>query len=137
MRRDTAILRAAFGVALSAGLLVAAGGARAHEDHPYKIDAARLVGPVACGECHRAELDAWRATRHATGPMKLARNPNALKMAAAMGLARIKAPGLCLDCHFTLDAAGGKVAGVPLAGISCESCHGAPARTGSSRTAGT
>ena len=41
-----------------------------------------------------------------------------------MGLKRIKGPGICLDCHFTLDILDGRVVGEPLAGVSCESCHG-------------
>lgn len=40
-----------------------------------------------------------------------------------MGIRRIKSESLCLNCHFTSQIKNGKP--MPIAGITCESCHGA------------
>ena len=101
------------------------GAAAAHENHPYKIDAGKLKGPLACAECHKPLFDAWKQSHHARAAQIVLRRPNALAIAKAMGLKRIKGPGLCLDCHFSLDSVDGVVAGIPLVGVACESCHGA------------
>ena len=104
--------------------LLFSGAAAGHENHPYKIDAAKLMGPLACAECHKPLFDAWKQSHHARAARIVLRRPNALAMARAMGLDRIKGPGLCLDCHFSLESAGGAALGFPLEGVACESCHG-------------
>jgi hypothetical protein len=112
------------GLALYLIALLVSGAAAGHENHPYKIDASKLKGPLACAECHKPLYDAWKQSHHARAARIVSRRPNALAMAKAMGLERIKAPGLCLDCHFSLDSASGAVEGFPLVGVACESCHG-------------
>ncbi len=106
---------------LNALLFSAAAG---HENHPFKIDAAKLMGPLACAECHQPLFDAWKQSHHARAARIVLRRAEALAMAKAMGLERIKGPGLCLDCHFSLDAVDGAVEGFALAGVACESCYG-------------
>ena len=101
------------------------GAAAAHENHPYKIDVEKLMGPLACAECHKPLFDAWKQSHHARAAQIVLRRAKALAMAKAMGLKRIKGPGLCLNCHFSLDSVDGAVVGIPLVGIACESCHGA------------
>jgi len=52
-------------VALFLIALLFAGGAAGHENHPYKIDATKLMGPAACAECHKPLIDAWKQSHHA------------------------------------------------------------------------
>ena len=92
--------------------------------------AARVVLPARCGECHAAEFDVWRTTRHATGFDTLHRSDRAKEISRNLDLRlmRRSAGGVtpaCLSCHYTpVPSRDGLRAG---GGVSCESCHG-PAR---------
>ena len=88
-----------------------------------KLDPAQVTGPDACGECHKSSVALWKKTRHATTFKKLPRMKEAKKIAKNLGIRRIKAESDCLSCHFTSAQVKGKVK--PIAGITCESCHGA------------
>ena len=94
----------------------AAGGAVAS-------DLAKTVGPNACAECHKQEVEAWKGTHHFKTFRELPRKPEAKKIAGKMGVRRIKTESLCLNCHFTVQQKDNKEE--PVAGISCESCHSA------------
>jgi hypothetical protein len=94
----------------------AAGGAVAS-------DPAKTVGPNACAECHKQEVEAWKGTHHFQTFRELPRKPEAKKIAEKMGVRRIKTESLCLNCHFTVQQKDNKEE--PVAGISCESCHSA------------
>jgi hypothetical protein len=98
-------------------------GARAEEDK-YHADPAKIMGPEACNECHAPMVEAWKLTHHFDTFTSMHRRPEAKDIAGKMGMRRIKDESLCLKCHYTdkIDDSG-KV--VPIAGISCESCHGA------------
>jgi hypothetical protein len=82
---------------------------------------AETMGPNACAECHKQEAEAWKATPHFSTFKDMPRNAEAKKIAAKMGVKRVKTESLCLNCHFTVQAKGNKEE--PIAGISCESCH--------------
>ena len=82
---------------------------------------AKTVGPNACAECHKQEAEAWKATHHFSTFKDMPRNAEGKKIAAKMGIKRVKNEPLCLNCHFTVQAKGSKEE--PVAGISCESCH--------------
>lgn len=86
-------------------------------------DPAQVVGPSECGECHASEVTAWRKTRHFKAYRGLTRRGDALRIAKKMGIKRIKRESLCMNCHFTSKPKKKRVK--PIAGISCESCHGA------------
>lgn len=86
-------------------------------------DPAKVAGPNACGECHKLEVEVWKGTHHFATFTELPRRKEARAVAKAMGLKRIKAESLCLDCHFTSQIDKGKPKAI--AGIACESCHGA------------
>ncbi len=109
-------------VATSVFLLGAPATVSAQE---LKLDPQKVNGPDACGECHKSTVTAWKASKHSTTFKNLPRSKDAKKIAKAMGLRRIKAESDCLSCHFTSGVAKGKVK--PIAGITCESCHGAGA----------
>lgn len=85
-------------------------------------DSQEVVGAGECAECHKQETEIWKATHHYKTFSRLPRKKLASKIAKAMGFKRIKSGSICLTCHFTSKVANDKVK--PIAGISCESCHG-------------
>ncbi len=86
-------------------------------------DASKVVGPTECAECHKDETAVWKGTHHFTTFRNMPRTDKAREIADKMGIKRMKAESLCLDCHFTNQVVAGKEK--PVAGISCESCHSA------------
>ncbi|NNM34997.1 MAG: hypothetical protein HKO53_18105 [Gemmatimonadetes bacterium] len=120
-------------VALAAAALIgAAGFIRAQErpsfeDSPFlRIDPERIVmsardARVPCGECHVDEFAVWEETPHATGFNTLHRSEGAADILERMDLQVAKRQeSLCMRCHYTVDTSLRAIAGV-----SCESCHGA------------
>lgn len=86
-------------------------------------DPSKVMGPNACAECHKNEAAVWKGTHHFKTFRDLPRSKEAREIAKKMGVRRIKAASLCLDCHFTTQPKGNKLKAI--AGISCESCHSA------------
>ncbi|MDB5172988.1 MAG: hypothetical protein JWN51_1761 [Phycisphaerales bacterium] len=88
------------------------------------MDPAKVVGSGKCAECHKAEDNAWQHTHHFATFTALPKEKRAKEIADAMGLeGGIRRNGTCLNCHFTVQNKEG--AATPVAGVSCESCHGA------------
>ncbi|MEP0548757.1 MAG: multiheme c-type cytochrome [Rhodothermales bacterium] len=98
-------------------------------DSPYlRIDPEKIViddkdPRIPCGECHNLEFETWRETKHATGFDNLHRTDRAQAILDNMDLSQSKRESLCLKCHYTANIKRDKVQAV--AGVSCESCHGA------------
>ncbi len=88
-------------------------------------DPTKIVGPNGCAECHKQEAEAWKGSHHFKTFREMPRKPEGTEIAKRMGVQRIRSEGLCLDCHFTVQKKDGNQQ--PIAGISCESCHGAGA----------
>ncbi len=86
-------------------------------------DSSKVVGPTECAECHKDETAVWKGTHHFTTFRSMPRSDKAREIADKMGIRRLKAESLCLDCHFTSQIVNDKEK--PIAGISCESCHSA------------
>lgn len=87
-------------------------------------DPRMVVGNDACVKCHAAEIQVWKQTPHARTFDELHRRPEAKQIATKLGLTSIKNEGRCVACHYTQQAnAGGDIHAI--AGVSCESCHGA------------
>lgn len=86
-------------------------------------DPAKIVGANACAECHKQEAEAWKGTHHFKTFSEMPRKAPAKEISEKMGLRRIKAESVCLNCHFTVQQKNNKPEVV--SGISCESCHGA------------
>ncbi|HEY5228972.1 MAG TPA: cytochrome c family protein, partial [Opitutaceae bacterium] len=86
-------------------------------------DPLKVMGPEACGECHKQEVEAWKLTHHFSTFNDMHRSDDAKAIAEKMGIHRIKSESLCLDCHYTSKqtADGPSV----ISGVACESCHGA------------
>lgn len=116
-------VRLAVALGLSLGLLSMPGGTAARAEVAYKIDPAKVQGPDACGECHKSSVSAWKQSKHFKTFKALPRLKTAKAISKKMGLKRIKAKSDCLTCHFTSAIVRNKTK--PIAGITCESCHGA------------
>lgn len=86
-------------------------------------DTAKTVGPNACAECHKQEVEAWKESHHFKTFREMPRNTKANEIADKMGVRRIKYDTLCASCHFTLQQKNDREE--PVSGISCESCHSA------------
>jgi len=113
--------RALAGLAFVVTIFMAtANVATAQELH---LDPAKVAGPDACGECHKSSVAVWKKTKHALTFKELPRRKEAKKIAKNMDIRRMKAESACLSCHFTSAQKGAKAK--PIAGITCESCHGA------------
>lgn len=90
------------------------------------LDPTRVEGHDKCIDCHKPEMKAWMASKHATRAFDLLRTaPPSLDYAEKLGIrpADIARKSLCVNCHATpqVDEVG-KMRVV--AGVSCESCHG-------------
>src|SRR5262245_45683004 len=92
-------------------------------DGTVASDPARIVGPNACAECHKQEVEAWKATHHFKTFREMPRRKEANDIAEKMGVQRIRSESLCQTCHYTVQEKENKKQ--PIAGISCESCHSA------------
>ncbi len=98
-------------------------------DSPYlRIDPAKIVlserdARVPCGECHNLEYEVWTETKHATGFDELHRSEQAQAILDRMEFRLSKRESLCLKCHYTANIKRDQVQAI--AGVSCESCHGA------------
>src|SRR4051812_39627803 len=86
-------------------------------------DPTKVAGPEACGECHKQEVEAWKLTTHFKTLNEMHRRPEARDVATKLGINRIKSESLCLNCHYTSKLVENEAQ--VIAGISCESCHGA------------
>lgn len=82
-------------------------------------DHKKVVGPDKCIECHKQAGSSWEKTHHSKIFKKFHRSKDAKGIAKKIGVKRIKKEGLCLQCHYTVGPKD-----KPIAGISCESCHG-------------
>lgn len=89
------------------------------------IEHAKIVGAESCGECHSAAVEAWKQTHHFRTFEELHRRPEAREIAEKLGMRRIKNEGLCVSCHYTAKVEEPELKPAIIAGVSCESCHGA------------
>lgn len=104
----------------------AAGGLAAAWTPPAaaQTDPSAIAGADECAECHKETHRIWRLTRHHIQFDETHRSEKGREIASKLGIRRIKgADGLCASCHFTMKEQKRGVRAV--AGVSCESCHGA------------
>lgn len=95
---------------------------------PGRLDATaplaeKVTGPAACAECHVEEIEAWKRTKHNRTLHELPRRPETAAMLLRLGLTKMKGERQCQDCHFLGQIIDEEYQTV--AGIACESCHGA------------
>ena len=84
-----------------------------------------VVGNDACVKCHKSEIKVWQATPHSLTFTQLHRTPEAKQIASKLGLRSIKHSGRCVACHYTQQTDPNHGTTSAIAGVSCESCHGA------------
>lgn len=89
----------------------------------YHLQPSLVEGPEACAECHEKTTEIWKKTHHAKTFKELPRREEASEIAKRLGVKRIKTAAECSGCHFT--AVIDELKPKAVAGISCESCHGA------------
>lgn len=98
-------------------------------DSPYlRIDPEKTLirqedPRVPCGECHALEFQKWQETEHAKQYNTMHRSEQAQNILDRMDFHLAKRQSLCLRCHYTAKIKEGEPRAV--AGVSCESCHGA------------
>lgn len=90
---------------------------------PMRNDPARIVGHEACAKCHANEIQQWQQTPHFATFDVLHRTEEAKQIINRLGLRSVKRNETCVQCHYTEQQTGSRVRVV--AGVSCESCHGA------------
>ena len=118
--------------------LLAAGLAAADEPPPADdrllatpLDPTCVLGDQACVKCHAAEVEVWRRTPHARTFEQLHRRLEAQQIANKLGVRSIKYDGRCVACHYTQQSQQSVATNsdrhnvTAVAGVSCESCHGA------------
>lgn len=89
-------------------------------------DPNRIEGHAKCVDCHKTEVRALLASKHATRAFDLLRTaPTAKDYAEKLGIAPqdIARNSLCVNCHATprRDEASGRLTVLP--SVSCEACH--------------
>ncbi|WP_372370730.1 FHA domain-containing protein [Candidatus Uabimicrobium sp. HlEnr_7] len=88
------------------------------------VDYKKIVTANRCGECHKQEKKVWQQTPHHETFKKMSKKPRAKSIFKKLKIkGSIKRSGRCSKCHFLQQHDGRKVKAV--AGVSCESCHGA------------
>lgn len=81
-----------------------------------------VVGPDKCEKCHRAETKVWEGTKHHESFKEVHKARTAKDILKAVGERRMKRAEVCATCHYTMAEERGRAR--PVAGPSCESCHG-------------
>ena len=88
------------------------------------LDASHTVGAESCRDCHKAIVESWERTQHATSFNTLANSEGARQIAKFIGMKpdQIATSASCVRCHFTQEKLASAVQ--TTAAVSCESCHG-------------
>jgi hypothetical protein len=90
--------------------------------NPERILIADNSSGKPCGECHQSEVTVWKGTKHSSGFDAMHKKESAVSILDAMGYRLAKRQeAVCMRCHYTVGASGTAA----VAGVSCESCHGA------------
>ena len=83
----------------------------------------KIVGPEECIDCHKRSNEVWVKTPHYTTFKEMSRTEEARDIASKLNINRIKSESTCVQCHYTTKSVENEKKAI--AGISCESCHGA------------
>ncbi len=87
------------------------------------LDPHQVLGAESCEKCHAAEVSVWKQTPHFGTFQTLHRKPEAQQIAQKMGVESFKENSACMKCHYTVKHTSSSLEAI--AGVSCESCHGA------------
>lgn len=88
------------------------------------VDASHTLGAESCRDCHKAIVESWERTKHATSFSTLANSEAAHRIATFIGMKAdsIATNASCVRCHYTQEKLASAVQ--TTAAVSCESCHG-------------
>ena len=106
---------------MAAVLFFTAKAGAANDWNPHDV-----VSTNTCAECHEEAVDVWKQTKHFATYRNFHKTKEAKEIAIDLGMdpKKIKrADSMCADCHYTKGVKNNRVK--PVAGISCQSCHGA------------
>lgn len=85
-----------------------------------------FVGPKVCNECHENEFHVWETSKHAESFRSMQKKDLAEQVLKSVGgEMSMKRNEVCAQCHFTMIRKDARSPAQPLAGPSCEGCHGA------------
>ena len=99
--------------------LVLCSAASAQWDIPQDIDPNKVIGHMACAECHQSEVTAWEKSSHSMKSWSLLEKGEAQQIAERLNISDATTDHRCTTCHGTQQKEGN------LKAVSCESCHGA------------
>jgi hypothetical protein len=126
MHRHLVIFLLAFATLCGAAIVGACAADSAPNEDEFgfvRCDPTKVLGVDACAKCHANEVQQWQQTPHFATFDSLHRKPEAKAIADKLGLRSVKRNDQCTKCHYTTQADEGRERIV--AGVSCESCHGA------------
>jgi len=86
-------------------------------------DPSKIIGPDECTECHDVENSIWEKTHHFETFENMPEQDEALSIAEKLTIEDVIESDICQNCHLTLQTDDGETD--VIAGVSCESCHGA------------
>lgn len=89
------------------------------------VDPHKVMGAESCQKCHASEIQTWKKTPHSETFLTLHRKAEAQQIASKLGIENFKSDSNCIQCHYTMSSKQGSAPLEAIAGVSCESCHGA------------
>lgn len=89
------------------------------------VDPHKVMGAESCQKCHASEIQTWKKTPHSETFLTLHRKAEAQQIASKLGIENFKSDSNCIQCHYTMSSKQGTGPLEAIAGVSCESCHGA------------
>jgi len=125
--RGGSLVVALVGVSVGTGMIWLPEESRDVRDQHWEVavDPHKVLGAQSCEKCHAMEIQAWKRTPHHETFVTLHRKPEAQKIATKLGIENFKSDSNCIQCHYTMDHVDAENRLEAIAGVSCESCHGA------------
>jgi Cytochrome c554 and c-prime len=95
-----------------------------NQNWDLNINPHKVIGSESCEKCHSQEIRVWKQTPHFETFNTLHRKKSAQEIASKLGISSFKNDSNCIQCHYTMKSDSQNQLEA-IAGVSCESCHGA------------
>ena len=82
-----------------------------------------VLGEKTCLECHGAEHEVWKGTKHFSSFREVHRSDKAKGILKAVGARRMKGSDTCTLCHYSMEQKSATAKPRAKSGPGCESCH--------------
>ena len=82
-----------------------------------------VLGEKTCLECHGAEHEVWKGTKHFSSFREVHRSKKAKGILKAVGAKRMKGSETCTLCHYSMEQKSATAKPRAKSGPGCESCH--------------